>query len=272
MSAVVHGGHAPRQRSAVPWPPLQTPNDAIVKLARPLPTAMNGSSPGRARAAALARDSVGVVLAVGSEVTAFQPGDRVLVMGGMHQQTIGGAPPSPLESVGTWHPGRTFDGLQTEFLRVRDADGRLYRLADNGDDDAGSALGDVLPNGFDNEALVGALSAGCQVVIVGAGPVGLTALLTAQFHAPATIMVIDDDNGRLAMARRFGATHTVNSRNGHSAEVVMVLTRQIGVDLAIDAVGSREAMAMCQAMVGADGRVVKVNTNSEWSDGESDEG
>ena len=265
MRSLVHGGRPSGWRSAPQWPPLQTPDDAIVKLARPLPTAMNGMSR-PADGARLAGDSIGVVLAVGSEVTAFQPGDRVLVLGGSHQQTVDAGQSSALESVGTWNPGRTFDGLQTEFLRVRNADGRLYRLADNADDDAVSTLGEVLPNGFDTEALADALSTGGDVAIVGAGPVGLTALLTAQFHAPAAILVVDHDNARLAMARRFGATHTVNSRNGQAAEVVMVLTRQRGVDLAIDALGSPAALAMCQAMLCARGRVVQVSRSGAAPD------
>jgi alcohol dehydrogenase len=269
--AVVQGGRVSASRSTPHWPPIRRPGDAIVKLTRRLPKAMNGL-PRQTHGAQLGDDGVGVVLAVGSDVTAVRPGDRVLVLWSSNRQSLTAAEASPLEGIGTWNPARTFDGLQTEFVRVGDADGQLYPLADNDDDDAASTLGEVLPNGFDTEALADGLGAGCEVAIVGAGPVGLTALLSAQFHAPAAILVVDRDNGRLAMARRFGATHTVNSRNGQAAEVVMVLTRQRGVDLAIDALGSTNAMAMCQAMLGASGRVVRVSKGSETIDTEAHAG
>jgi alcohol dehydrogenase len=269
--AVVQGGHVSASRPTPQWPPIRTPGDAIVKLMRRLPKAMNGS-PRQTHDTPLGDDGIGVVLAVGSDVTAVRPGDRVLVMWSSNRQSLAAAQASPLEGIGTWNPERTFDGLQTEFVRVRDADYQLYPLADSDDDEAASTLGDILPNGFDTEALTDALGAGCEVAIVGAGPVGLTALLTMQFHAPAAILVVDRDNGRLAMARRFGATHTVNSRNGEAAEVVMVLTRQHGVDLAIDALGSTNAMAMCQAMLGASGRVVRVSKDGEPIDTEDDAG
>jgi alcohol dehydrogenase len=262
---LVQGGRVSASRATPQWPPIRTPGDAIVKVTRRLPKAMNGSPP-ETHDTPLGDDGVGVVLAVGSDVTAVRPGDRVLVMWSSNRPHLAATKASPLEGIGTWNPGRTFDGLQTEFVRVGDADYRLYPLADSDDDDAASTLGEVLPNGFDTEALADALSAGCEVAIVGAGPVGLTALLSAQFHAPAAILVVDPDNARLAMARRFGATHTVNSRSGHAAEVVLVLTRERGVDLAVDAVGSPAALAMCQAMLCARGRVVQVSRSGAAPD------
>jgi alcohol dehydrogenase len=93
--------------------------------------------------------------------------------------------------------------------------------------------------------------------------VGLAVLLTAQFYSPASIIVIDLDDKRLAVAKRFGATTVVNSTDGRAAERVMELTGGAGVDVAIEAVGMPATFGICQAIVAAGGRIANVGVHGK---------
>lgn len=118
--------------------------------------------------------------------------------------------------------------------------------------------GDILPTGFECGVLNGKVQVGGSVAIVGAGPIGLAALLTAQFYAPAQIIMIDLDDNRLSVSQRFGATHTVNSSDGQAARQVMALTGGRGVDTAIEAVGIPATFELCQDIVAAGGTIANV--------------
>jgi len=85
-------------------------------------------------------------------------------------------------------------------------------------------LSDVLPTGYECGLLNGKIKQGDSVAIVGAGPIGLASLLTAQFYAPADIILIDVDASCLDAARQFGATRLVNSGSGKPVETVTRLT------------------------------------------------
>jgi len=119
-------------------------------------------------------------------------------------------------------------------------------------------LSDILPTGFECGVLNGKVAPGATVAIVGAGPVGLAALLTAQFYSPAEIIMIDLDDNRLDVARRFGATQTVNSKDGKAAAKVKALTDGRGVDTAIEAVGVPETFLLCEDMVAAGGTIANI--------------
>lgn len=104
---------------------------------------------------------------------------------------------------------------------------------------------------------------GDTVAIVGAGPIGIAVLLTAQFYSPASIIMIDLDNKRLAVAKQFGATTVINSADGHAAEHVMELTGGAGVDVAIEAVGTPVTFDICQAIVAVGGRLANVGVHGK---------
>ena len=112
---------------------------------------------------------------------------------------------------GGWILGNRIDGTQAEFVRIPHADMSLYPVPAGVDDEALVMLSDILPTGLECGVQNGRVQPGSTVAVVGAGPIGLAALLTAQFHAPAKLILVDLDDGRLEMARRFGATDTVNS-------------------------------------------------------------
>jgi alcohol dehydrogenase len=134
--------------------------------------------------------------------------------------------------------GNTIDGTQAEFVRIPHADMSLYHFPADGDEEALVMLSDILPTGFECGVLNGQVKPGDTVAIVGAGPIGLAVLLTAQFYSPAAVRMIDLDDNRLRVAQGFGATTVINSGNGQAVERVLELTGGTGVDVAIEAVGT----------------------------------
>jgi alcohol dehydrogenase len=124
-------------------------------------------------------------------------------------------------------------------------------------------VSDILPTGFECGVLNGRVKPGDTVAIVGAGPVGIAVLLTAQFYSPAEIFMIDLDDNRLAVAKKLGATTLINSKDGHAAHKVMELVGGAGVDVAIEAVGLPATFDICQAIVGAGGRIANVGVHGK---------
>ena len=137
------------------------------------------------------------------------------------------------------------DGTQAEYVRIPHADNSLYPIPAGADEEALVMLSDILPTGFECGVLNGQVKPGDTIAIVGAGPVGMAALLTSQFYTPAEIIVIDMDDNRLAVAKTFGATQTINSSDGKAVEKVMKLTNSKGVDVAIEAVGMEVTFEIC---------------------------
>jgi len=146
------------------------------------------------------------------------------------------------------------------------ADTSLYPIPEGADEEALVMLSDILPTGFECGVLNGKVSPGSTVAIVGAGPIGLAALLTAQFYSPAEILMIDLDDNRLGLARQFGATHTINSADGKAADAVKALTGGRGVDTAIEAVGIAATFELCQDLVGPGGIIANVGVHGHKVD------
>jgi alcohol dehydrogenase len=109
--------------------------------------------------------------------------------------------------------------------------------------------------------LNGQIQPGDTVAIVGAGPVGLAALLTAQFYSPESVVMIDLDDKRLEVARQFGATSVINSTAGSAVQQVMDMTAGLGVDVAIEAVGVPATFDICQAILAPGGRLANVGVH-----------
>ena len=122
-------------------------------------------------------------------------------------------------------------------------------------------LSDILPTGFECGVLNGKVQPGDTVAIVGAGPIGLAALLTAQFYSPAEIIMIDLDDNRLEVAKRFGATATINSTDGKAVETVMKMTGGRGVDTAIEAVGIPATFELCEDIVAPGGIIANIGVH-----------
>jgi len=268
MKALVYGGPGKKSLENRPKPEILAPGDAIVKIVK---TTICGTdlhilkgdvatcAPGRI----LGHEGVGVIDSVGAGVTAFRPGDRVLIScisscgkceycrKGLYSHC----------TTGGWILGNEIDGTQAEYVRTPHADTSLYRVPAGADEEALVMLSDILPTGFECGVLNGKVAPGSSVAIVGAGPIGLAALLTAQFYSPAEIIMIDLDDNRLEVARRFGATQTVNSADGKAAERVKALTEGVGVDTAIEAVGIPATFLICEDIVAPGGVIANVGVH-----------
>ncbi len=166
--------------------------------------------------------------------------------------------------------GHRIDGTQAEFVRIPHADTSLYPIPAGADEEALVMLLDILPTGFEFEVLNGNVQPGSSVAIVGSGPIGLAALLRAQLYSPSQVIMIDLEDNRLAVAKRFGATDTVNSKGGDVAKQVIALKGGRGVDTAIEAGGipatfNVVAVGGTIANVGAHGSKVDLHLERLWS-------
>jgi len=268
MKALVYGGPGRKTLEERPMPTLKDATDAIVRITKTTICGtdlhiLKGDVPTVAPGTVLGHEGVGVIESVGAGVTTFKPGDRVLIScitscgkcefcrKGMYSHC----------TTGGWQLGHLIDGTQAEYVRVPHADTSLYPIPADADEEALVMLSDILPTGFECGVLNGKVQPGSTVAIVGAGPVGLAALLTAQFYSPARIIVVDLDDNRLEVATRFGATDVVNSADGKAADAVKALTDGRGVDTAIEAVGIPATFGVCENIVAAGGTIANVGVH-----------
>ncbi|MFM0334674.1 zinc-dependent alcohol dehydrogenase family protein [Paraburkholderia strydomiana] len=268
MKALVYLGPGKKAVEERPKPVINAATDAIVRISK---TTICGTDlhilkgdvatcqPGRV----LGHEGTGVIDEVGPGVTTFKPGERVLIScisacgkceycrKQMYSHCVSGG----------WILGNKIDGTQAEFVRIPHADTSLYRIPDNADEEALVMLSDILPTGFECGVLNGRVQPGSTVAIVGSGPIGLAALLTARFYSPAEIIMVDLDDNRLETAKRFGATAVINSTDGNAAQNVMRLTANRGVDTAIEAVGIPATFELCEAIIASGGTIANVGVH-----------
>jgi alcohol dehydrogenase len=268
MKALVYQGPDKKGLVDRPKPDITSPTDAIVRVTKTTICGtdlhiLKGDVPTCQPGRILGHEGVGVVESVGPAVTAFKAGDHVLIScisacgkceycrRQMYSHCTSGG----------WILGNTIDGTQAQFVRIPYADTSLYPIPDGADEEALVMLSDILPTGFECGVLNGKVAPGNTVAIVGAGPIGLAALLTAQFYSPAEIVMIDLDDNRLEVAKRFGATATINSANGDAVETVMKMTGKRGVDTAIEAVGIPATFELCQQLVAPGGVIANIGVH-----------
>jgi alcohol dehydrogenase len=268
MKALVYHGPGQKAFEDHAKPQIAAPSDAIVRITKTTICGtdlhiLKGDLPSCAPGRILGHEGVGVIDTVGAAVTAFKPGDKVLIS---CVSACGKCEYCRRQmyshcTTGGWILGNTIDGTQAEFVRIPHADTSLYPIPDGADEEALVMLSDILPTGFECGVLNGKVQPGNTVAIVGAGPVGLAALLTAQFYSPAQIIMIDLDDNRLEIAKRFGATAGVNSADGKAVEAVMALTHGRGVDTAIEAVGIPATFELCEQLVAPGGVLANVGVH-----------
>lgn len=270
MKALVYHGPGKRAWEDKPRPVLQDAGDAIVRITTSTICGtdlhiLKGDLPAVTDGRILGHEGIGVIEQVGTGVSEFHVGDKVIIScvtaclkcdfckRRMYSHC----------RVGGWILGCAIDGTQAEYVRIPQADGSLYSFPAGGDEEALVMLSDILPTGFECGVLNGQVKPGDTIAIVGAGPVGLAVLLTAQFYSPAEIFMIDLDDKRLAIAKTFGATNLINSADGHAVQRVMELTEGAGVDVAIEVVGLPATFAICQAIVAAGGHIANVGVHGK---------
>ncbi len=212
----------------------------------------------------LGHEAVGTVKEVGSGVTNIRPGDRVLVScvsacghcrfcrEGRYGQCLGG---------GGWILGYKIDGTQAELVRVPFADNSTYAIPQGMDDESVLMLADILPTAYEVGVVNGGIRPGDTVAVVGAGPIGLSAILGARLLSPAHIIAIDLADSRLEAAKQFGADVTLNPAREDVAAHVMSLTEGLGADVAIEAVGIADTFEMCTQLIRPGGHVANIGVH-----------
>jgi alcohol dehydrogenase len=270
MKAHVYHGPGKHGWESKPRPTIQAVTDAVVRVTTSTICGtdlhiLKGDLPAVTDGRILGHEAVGIVEQVGAGVSKFHVGDKVIVScvtaclrcdfckKGMYSHCRDGG----------WILGYTIDGTQAEYVRIPHADGSLYAFPAGGNDAALVMLSDILPTGFECGVLNGQVKPGDTIAIVGAGPIGLAALLTAQFYSPAKIFMVDSDDKRLEVAKRFGATDAINNATGEAARLIMEATGGEGVDVAIEAVGVPATFEVCQAIVGAGGRIANIGVHGK---------
>jgi alcohol dehydrogenase len=269
MKALVYNGPGSKTWDAVPTPVIKAPTDAIVKIVKTTICGtdlhiLKGDVPTVEPGRILGHEGVGIVVDVGDAVSNFRKGDRVIIS---CITSCGKCEYCKKQMYshcedGGWILGHRIDGTQAEYVRIPHADNSLYPIPEGTDEEALVMLSDILPTGFEIGVLYGAVKPGDTVAIVGAGPIGMAALLTAQFYSPSRIILVDLDDSRLELARKFGATHTLNSGEGDVVERIVAMTKD-GVDVAIEAVGIPATFDICQSIVRPGGHIANVGVHGQ---------
>jgi alcohol dehydrogenase len=273
MKALVYHGPGKRALDDRPKPEITEPTDAIVKVIKTTICGtdlhiLKGDVPTCAPGRILGHEGVGVIDQVGAAVTDFHVGDRVIIScisscgkcdycrRGMYSHCVNGG----------WILGNKIDGTQAEYVRIPFADTSLYHVPTGAEEDALVMLSDILPTGFECGVLNGKVLPGSTIAIVGAGPIGLAALLTAQFYSPAEIIMIDFDDNRLQLSKHFGATAVINNKDGKAVDKIMKMTDGRGVDTAIEAVGVPASFITCEDIVAPGGTIANIGVHGVKAD------
>lgn len=270
MKALTYQGPGKKSWSDIPTPEIDKPTDAIVRIVHTTICGtdlhiLKGDVPQVTPGRVLGHEGVGVIEAVGSAVRNFKPGDHVLIScitscgscANCRRQMYSHC------ADGGWILGHMIDGTQAEYVRIPHADNSLYPVPAGADEEALVMLSDILPTGFEIGVLAGNVKPGDSVVIVGAGPVGMAALLTAQFYSPAMLIVVDGDTNRLEVAQRFGATHVIDINTQNAVSRIFELTDGVGVDVAIEAVGIPASFDTCQSVIAPGGHIANVGVHGK---------
>ncbi|MCM3478193.1 zinc-dependent alcohol dehydrogenase family protein [Caldibacillus thermoamylovorans] len=270
MRALTYFGPGKKDLVEKPMPKVENSTDAVVKITKTTICGtdlhiLSGDVPAVTEGRILGHEGVGIIEEVGEGVKNFKKGDRVIIScitscgkcenckKGLYAHCEDGG----------WILGHLIDGTQAEYVRIPHADNSLYHIPDGSDEEALVMLSDILPTGFEIGVLNGNVQPGQTVAIIGAGPVGMAALLTAQFYSPAEIIMVDLNDSRLDTALKFGATKAINSGDGRAIEKIKEYTNGKGVDVAIEAVGIPATFDICQEIVKPGGYIANVGVHGK---------
>jgi len=271
MQALVYHGPGEKEWESKSDPTIEQPTDAIVEIDTTTICGtdlhiLKGDVPAVTDGRTLGHEAVGTVVETGSGVEDIQQGDKVLVScisacgrckycrRGLQSQCLSG---------GGWILGHLVDGTQAEYVRTPFADTSLYKVPESLSDEQVLFLADILPTGFEIGVLNGGVKPGDTVVVVGAGPVGLAAIITAKLYGPGRIVAVDLDNSRLERAQEFGADVTINNSSENAVERVQEMTDGLGADVVMEAVGVPATFELCTQLVCPGGRVANIGVHGE---------
>ena len=276
MKALVYGGPGVKEWKEVSNPTILKPTDAIIKVETTTICGtdlhiLKGDVPAVTPGRILGHEGVGTITELGSSVTNFKVGDRVIIScikscgacanckQGLYSHCVGDEGVSGLG----WVLGHLIDGTQAEYVRIPYADNSLHLMPAGVSDTEAVMLSDILPTGFEMGIQYGAVKPGDVVAVIGTGPVGLAAIVTASLYGAARVISIDLDKNRLEKSREFGATDTVVSGSPNWKEEVLAMTDGAGVDVAIEAVGVPLTFEMATQIVRPGGHVANVGVHGK---------
>jgi len=271
MQAIVYHGPGHKAWEEVPKPVLIDDTDAIVRVDAVTICGtdlhiLKGDVPAVTDGRILGHEAVGTVEEVGSGVKTVNVGDRVLVScitacgscrycrEGAYGQCLGG---------GGWILGHKIDGTQAEFVRVPFADTSTYPVPAGVSDEQILMMADILPTGYEVGVLNGRVEPGDVVAVVGAGPIGLAAILGAKLFSPSHIIAIDLADSRLEAAKQFGADLTINNGQQDALAIVREMTDGLGADVSMEAVGVPATFELAAALVRPGGRIANIGVHGE---------
>jgi alcohol dehydrogenase len=269
MKALVYHGPGQRGWDDVPDPTIIDPTDIVVRIDTSTICGsdlhiLKGDVPETTPGTVLGHEAVGTVQEIGAGVSTVAAGDRVLLScisacgrcryckEARYGQCLGG---------GGWIFGHLINGLQAEYARVPFADNSVFKVPEQLSDEQVLFLADILPTAYEVGVLNGKVSPGDVVAIVGAGPIGLAAILTAQLYTPGQIVSIDLADSRLASAEKFGADTTINNGREDALARIMELTDGLGADVALEAVGVPDTFELACEMIRPGGRVANIGVH-----------
>jgi alcohol dehydrogenase len=271
MWALVYHGPGQKAWEEVPDPEITDEGDAIVRVDATTICGTDlhilaGDVPEVHAGTILGHEAVGTVDEVGDNVHRLSPGDRVLVScisacgtcrfcrEGRYGQCAEG---------GGWVLGHHIDGTQADYVRVPYADTSTYRIPDGVTDEEILMLADILPTGYEVGVLAGGVRPGDVVAVVGAGPIGLSAITCARLFSPSHVIAIDLSDARLKEAREFGADVTINDSQEDPVAVIKDLTGRLGADVAIEAVGTPATFELAVKLARPGGRIANIGVHGK---------
>jgi len=270
MKALIYHGPGTPSWQDHPDPDLVDPTDAIVRVDAVTICGtdlhiLQGDVPEVAQGRVLGHEAVGTVVETGTAVGGLHVGDRVLIScisscGRCDYCRVGRY--GQCRNGGGWVLGHLIDGVQAEYVRVPFADTSAHRLPDPVTDEAALLLADILPTAYEVGVLSGRISPGQSVAVVGTGPIGLAAITTAKLLSPSLIVAIDKAQARCDAAKSFGADITLRPTED-CVEQVADATDGLGVDVAIEAVGTPEAFELCTRLVRPGGHVANIGVHGK---------
>jgi alcohol dehydrogenase len=272
MKGLVYNGPGKIEWKEVAKPTVEKPTDALVKIIKTTICGtdlgiLHGKTPSVKPGTTLGHEGIGVIEEVGNSVRNFKKGDHVIIS----CITADGSCEYCKKQMyghcedGGWILGNLINGTQAEYVCIPHADNSLYAVPEGIDEEALVMLSDILPTGHEIGVINGCVKPGDTIAIIGAGPIGMSALLTAQFYSPAKIYMIDLDANRLKLAKKLGATHIINSGEEDAVKKIMSETID-GVDVAIEAVGAPATFNICQQIVRPGGHVANIGVHGHSVD------